>query len=84
MMFWSKVRVLDTNDVKQKTSLVFFSLLYFLLREKCAWYYFMVVLLFLICHLCPVHEVSADVLFLPVQISLLHVPVNLFKNVLFF
>ena len=36
--------------------------------------------LFLICHLCPVHEVSADVLFLPVQLSLLHVPVNLFKK----
>ena len=44
----------------------------------------MVVLLFLICHLCPVHEVSADVLFLPVQLSLLQVPVNLFKNELFF
>ena len=40
------------------------------------------VLLFLICHLCPVHEVSADVLLLPVQLSLL--PVNLFKNALFF
>ena len=40
----------------------------------------MVVLLFLICHLCPVREVSADVLFLPVQ----YVPVNLFKNALFF
>ena len=25
------------------------------------------VLLFLICHLCPVHEQSADVLLLPVQ-----------------
>ena len=24
MMFWSKVPVLDTDDVKQKTSLVFF------------------------------------------------------------
>ena len=24
VMFWSKVRVLDTDDVKQKTSLVFF------------------------------------------------------------
>ena len=41
----------------------------------------MVVRLFLIlCHLCSVHEVSADVLFLPVQLSLLHVPVNLFKK----
>ena len=40
------------------------------------------VLLFLICHLCPVHEVSADVLLLPVQLSLLSV--NLFKNALFF
>ena len=39
-------------------------------------------LLFLICHLCPVHEVSADVLLLPVQLSLL--PVNLFKYELFF
>ena len=36
----------------------------------------------LICHLCPVHEVSAGVLLLPVQLSLL--PVNLFKNALFF
>ena len=81
MMFWSKVHELDTDDVKQKTSLVFFV---FMLRKKCAWYYFMVVLLFLICHLCPVHQVSADVLFLPVQLSLLHVPVNLFKNALFF
>ena len=40
------------------------------------------VLFFLICHLCPVHEVSADVLLLAVQLSLL--PVNLFKNALFF
>ena len=40
--------------------------------------------LFLICHLCPVQEVSADVLFLPVQLSLLQVPVDLFKNALFF
>ena len=40
------------------------------------------VLLFLICHLCPVHEVSADVFLLPVQLTLL--PVNLFKNALFF
>ena len=43
------------------------------------------VLLFLICHLCPVpwvHEVSSDVLLLPVQLTLL--PVNLFKNALFF
>ena len=39
-------------------------------------------LLFLICHLCPVDEVSADVFLLPVQLTLL--PVNLFKNALFF
>ena len=39
-------------------------------------------LLFLICHLCPIHEVSADVFLLPVQLTLL--PVNLFKNALFF
>ena len=55
-----------------------------LLREKCVWYYFMgFVRLFLICHPCPVHKVqsvSADVLFLPVQLSLLHAPVNLFKK----
>ena len=70
-MFWSKRRVLDTEDVKEKTSLVFF---FFPLRKKCAWYYFMVfVLLFLICHLCPVQEASADVLLLPVQLSLLPV-----------
>ena len=37
-------------------------------------------LLFLICHLCPVHEVSADVFLLPVQLTLL--PVNLFKKFL--
>ena len=40
------------------------------------------VLLFLICLPCPVHELSADVLLLPVQLSLL--PVHLFKNALFF
>ena len=80
MLFWSKLRVLDTDDVKEKTSLVFF---FFLLRKKCAWYYFMFFfLLFLVCHLCPVHEVGADVLLLPAQLSLL--PVNLFKNALFF
>ena len=39
-------------------------------------------ILFLMCHLCPVHEVSADVFLLPVQLTLL--PVNLFKNALFF
>ena len=81
MMFRLKVRVLDTYDVKQKITLVFFVLCS--LRKKCTWYYFMVfVLLFLICHLCPVHEVSADVFLLPVQLTLL--PVNLFKNALFF
>ena len=80
-MFWSKLRVLDTEDVRKRKDL--FGLLFFLLRKKCAWYYFMAfVLLFLICHLCPVHEVSADVLLLAVQLSLL--PVNLFKNALFF
>ena len=40
------------------------------------------VLLFLICYLCPVQEASADALLLPVRLSLL--PVNLFKNALFF
>ena len=38
MMFWSKVRVLDTDDVKQRP--LWSSL--FSVEGKCAWYYFMV------------------------------------------
>ena len=47
--FQSKLRVLDTDDVKQKTSL-------FSVQGKYAWYVFMIFWSFVLCHLCLVHE----------------------------
>ena len=52
--FQSKLRVLDTDDVKQNTSL-------FSLQGKSAWYVFMFFLFFcFICHLCPLHKLNAQ------------------------
>ena len=51
--FRSKLRVLDTDDVKQKTSL-------FSVQGKSAWYCFMVFCSFVLCHLCLVHKINAQ------------------------
>ena len=51
--FQSKLRVLDTDDVKRKPSL--FSVL-----GKSAGYVFMVTCSFVLCHLCLVHKINAQ------------------------
>ena len=51
--FQSKLRVLDTHDVKEKTSL-------FSVQGKSAWYCFMVLCSFVSCHLCPVHKITTN------------------------
>ena len=51
--FQSKLRVLDTDDVKEKTSL-------FSVQGKSAWYCFMVLCSFVSCHLCPVRKINAQ------------------------
>ena len=51
--FQSKLRVLDTHDVKEKTCL-------FSVQGKCAWYCFMVLCSFVSCHLCPVHKITTN------------------------
>ena len=51
--FQSKLRVLDTDDVKQKTSL-------FSVQGKYAWYCFMVFCSFVLRHLCLVHKINAQ------------------------
>ena len=51
--FQSKLRVLDTDDVKQKTSL-------FSVQGKSAWYVFMIFCSFVLCHLCLVHKINAQ------------------------
>ena len=51
--FQSKLHVLDTDDVKQKTSL-------FSVQGKSAWYVFMVICSFVLCLLCLVHKINAD------------------------
>ena len=51
--FQSKLRALETDDVKQKTSLFF-------VEGKSAWYVFMVFCSFVLCHLCPVHKINAQ------------------------
>ena len=51
--FQSKLRVLDTDDVKQKTSL-------FSVQGKSAWFCFMVFCSFVLCHLCLVHKIDAQ------------------------
>ena len=51
--FQSKLRVLDTDDVKQKTSL-------FSVQGKSAWYVFLNSCSFVLCHLCLVHKINAQ------------------------
>ena len=51
--FQSKLRVLETDDVKQNTSL-------FSVQGKYAWYVFMVFCSFVLCHLCLVHKINAQ------------------------
>ena len=51
--FQSKLRVLDTDDVKQKTSL-------FSVQGKSAWYVFLNFCSFVLCHLCLVHKINAQ------------------------
>ena len=51
--FQSKLRVLDTDDVKQKTSL-------FSVQGKSAWYVFLIFCSFVLCHLCLVHKINAQ------------------------
>ena len=51
--FQSKLSVLDTDDVKQKTSL-------FSVQGKSAWYVFMTVCSFVLCRLCLVHKINAQ------------------------
>ena len=51
--FQSKLRVLDTDDVKQKTSL-------FSVQGKSAWYVFKLFCSFALCHLCLVHKINAQ------------------------
>ena len=48
--FQSKLCVLDTDDVKRKTSL-------FSVQGKSVWYCFMVFCSFVLHHLCPVHKI---------------------------
>ena len=50
--FQSKLRVLETDNVKQKTSL-------FSVQGKSAWYVFMFFCSFVLCHLCLVHKINA-------------------------
>ena len=51
--FQSKLRALETDDVKQKTSLFF-------VEGKSAWYVVMVFCSFVLCHLCLVHKINAQ------------------------
>ena len=51
--FQSKLRVLDTDDVKENTSL-------FSGQGKSTWYCFMVLCSFVSCHLCPVHKINTQ------------------------
>ena len=51
--FQSKLRVLDTHDVKEKTSL-------FSVQGKSPWYCFMVLCSFVSSHLCPVHKITTN------------------------
>ena len=47
------LRLLDSDDVKRKTSL-------FSVPGKSAWYCFMLFALLFLCHLCPVHKINAQ------------------------
>ena len=51
--FQLKLCVLETDDVKQKTSL-------FSVQGKSAWYVFMVSCSFVLRHLCLVHKINAQ------------------------